>query len=56
MKLYYDNQTTLHIVSNLVFNERTKCMEINYHFIEEKQFPKEMRTKFVGSKYQLANV
>jgi len=48
-KSYYDNQTALHMVSNLVFRERTKCMEINYHFIEEKLLSKEMCTEFVES-------
>ena len=34
--LYCDNKTALYIVPNLVYHERTKHIEINYHFIREK--------------------
>ena len=31
--LYYENQSVIHIAHNNVFNERTKHIEINCHFI-----------------------
>ena len=55
MKLVCDNQAVLHITSNPVFHERTKHIEIEYHFIREKLAKGVIVTKFVNSNNQLAD-
>nr|CAN66849.1 hypothetical protein VITISV_001067 [Vitis vinifera] len=56
MKLICDNQIALHIVSNPVFHERTKHIEVDYHFIREKIASGCVATSFVNSNDQLADI
>ena len=55
-KLWCDNVFALAIASNLVFNARTKHVEVDYHFVHEKVLRCELQVKYIATGDQLADV
>ena len=51
-----DNQVAIYIAKNPVFHERTKLIELDYHFVREKLMAGLISLHHVPTKQQLADV
>jgi hypothetical protein len=54
--LYIDNKSTLALTKNLVLHDRSKHIEICFHFIQDYISNKSLETYFMQNGDQLANL
>ena len=54
--LYVDNQSAIRIVKNPEFHERTKHIDVKYHYICDQHQRKEISVHCVNTKEQIADI
>jgi len=55
-KLYVDNSSTIALVKNLVFHERSKHIDIRFHYLQDCITNKKVEVKHVKTQNQIANI
>lgn len=54
--LWCDNIGATYLLANPVFHARTKHVEIDYHFVQERVVQKQLAVQFISTKDQIADV
>ncbi|CAN6447769.1 unnamed protein product [Victoria cruziana] len=55
VKMICDNKSTIYIVSNHTFHERTKHIEMDCHYVREEVLMKNLELAYVSSEFQLGD-
>jgi hypothetical protein len=47
--VYCDSQSAIHLTKNLMYHERTKHIDVRYHFIRDIIYQKQVEVKKIGT-------
>ena len=56
IQLFCDSKAAIQIGANLIFHERTKCIDSDSHFVREKNVQGLIQTLYVSTKEQLVDL
>jgi hypothetical protein len=56
VKLFIDNQSAIQLISNPVFHERTKHIDLHFHFIRECVENGKVAVEDIGTTNQLVDI
>lgn len=56
MTLWCDNKAAIHIANNQVFHQRTKYVELDWHFIRDKVKEKVIALEYITSETHVADI
>lgn len=56
MTLWCDNKAAIHIANNQVFHQRTKYVELDWHFIRDKVKEKVIALEHITSETHVADI
>jgi hypothetical protein len=54
--IYYDNQSYIKLSENLIFHDRSKYIEIRYHFIRDRVQKGAVKLQYVSTNEQVADI
>jgi hypothetical protein len=54
--IYYDNQSCIKLLENPVFHDRSKHIEIRYHFIRDYVQRGAMELQYISTEEQVADI
>jgi len=55
IKIYVDNISAINLVENLVFHQRSKHIDIRYHFLRDQVGKNMIKLEYCRSEYQIAD-
>lgn len=56
VRLHCDNQSTIYIINNHVFHERTKHIKVDCYFTRDKVLEALLQLTYLPTKHQLADI